>query len=71
MATTGEKCEHSGLYLVSGACGHAVQRAAKRGHVLPACPICEARAGWTLLREFFATADDAGRDEPRLGHPTR
>jgi hypothetical protein len=63
MSCTGEKCERSGLYLVNGICGHAAQRAVRRASVLPACPICGAQAGWTLLREFFTLAEDAGHDE--------
>jgi hypothetical protein len=54
MASTGEKCEQSGLYMVSGACGHAAQRAVQRDHLLPHCPICGGRSRWTLLREYFA-----------------
>lgn len=54
MATTGEKCERSGLYLVSGACGHASQRAVRRNDLLPPCHVCGHPASWTLLREFLA-----------------
>ncbi len=71
MAISGKKCEHNGLYLVTGVCGHAAQRAATRGDVLSACLICGARAEWTLLREFFLLAEDAGRDKRRLWHLTR
>jgi hypothetical protein len=66
MANTGEKCEQSGLYLVSGMCGHAAQRAAKRDEVLPACPICGTPACWTLLREFFALAEVADYGDSRV-----
>jgi hypothetical protein len=56
MATTGDKCERTGLYLVSGACGHASQRTAQRDELLPHCQICGRPATWTLLREFSACA---------------
>lgn len=69
MACTGDKCERNGLYLVSGACGHAAQRAARRAQLLPACPICGARAEWTLLREFFARAEESDQDKPCVGGP--
>jgi hypothetical protein len=58
MATTGDKCERSGLYFVSGACGHASQRAVQRNESLPCCYICGRPTTWTLLREFSASAED-------------
>jgi hypothetical protein len=62
MANTGDNCERSGLYLVSGACGHASQRTAERDELLPHCPVCGRPATWTLLREFSAGAEDTVGD---------
>jgi hypothetical protein len=58
MATTGDKCEQTGLYFVSGACGHASERRAQRDELLQYCHICGSPANWTLLREFVADSDN-------------
>jgi hypothetical protein len=59
MAITGDKCERRGLYLMSGACGHASERTAERDELLPRCHICGRPMTWTLLREFSAIAGSA------------
>jgi hypothetical protein len=58
MAITGDKCERRGLYLMSGACGHASERTVERDELLPHCHICGRPMTWTLLREFSVSTDN-------------
>jgi hypothetical protein len=52
MTESGEQCERNGLYLASGACGHATQRTLGKSELLPSCHVCGRSVTWTLLREW-------------------
>ncbi len=52
MSLTGEKCEQSGFYLSSGACGHATETSHIKGDLFPRCRVCGRSVSWTLLRTW-------------------
>ena len=62
MPITDQKCERTGVHLVSGACGHATQRIAHEGDVLGGCPVCRRPIMWTLLRPYLANDDETDTD---------
>jgi hypothetical protein len=62
VTITGDTCDKDGLYLASGACGHATQRTRLKGDVFPSCHVCGHPVNWTLLREWSSPLDDDEED---------
>lgn len=50
MNPTGTTCQTTGLYLSTGACGHAREHTLDRGNLYPHCAVCGRKVNWTLLR---------------------
>lgn len=54
MSITNETCQTSGLYLASGACGHAGYQRIMKEEMFPTCRACGIAVNWTLLREIYS-----------------
>jgi hypothetical protein len=54
MSVTNETSETSGLYLSSGACGHAREERITKRQPFPTCRVCGKAVNWTLLRETYS-----------------
>lgn len=54
MSITNETCLTSGLYLTSGACGHAGYQRITKGQPFQTCRACGKAVHWTLLREVYS-----------------
>ena len=54
MSITSETCQTSGLYLTSGACGHAGYQRITKGQSFPTCRACGKAVTWTFLRETYS-----------------
>ena len=54
MSITNEECQTSGLYLTSGACGHAGYQRISKGETFPTCRACGKAVNWTFLRDIYS-----------------
>ena len=74
MSVTNEGCPTSGLYLASGACGHAGYQRVTKGQPFPTCRACGKAINWTFLRETYSPnpfGDTKNQEEEHEGQTVR